>query len=195
MNNVELQTTKNVFMVLIAYLHDKLVKISATLTVKNKHQNLILTEPKIFSPGEVKNPPDTVINPGEISDSTEFTAGSGQDSRGIISYKIIGQRGPNSNPLYLIVTWKVKLSGENSININVREYEEFPSLDKSLLKELHRGNTGSTCPNKTVKYHDNRHDFIVTGIIDNKSNAKIKITLSQNFQNTEITEPIEVPDT
>ncbi|RGB33198.1 hypothetical protein C1646_669540 [Rhizophagus diaphanus] len=192
MNTVEIHITKNVFMVLIAYLHDKLVKISATLTIKNKHQNLILTEPKIFSPGEVKNPPDTVINPGEISDSTEFTAGSGQDSRGIISYKIIKQREPNSNPLYLMVTWKVKLSGENSLNINVREYGQFPSLDKSLLKELHRG---STCPNITVKYHDNRHDFIVTGIIDNKSNAKIKITLSQNFQNTGMTEPTEVPDT
>lgn len=66
----ELQATKNVFTVIIAYLHDKLVKISATLTIKNKHQNLILTEPDIYSLGEVKNPPDTVINPGEISDST-----------------------------------------------------------------------------------------------------------------------------
>lgn len=67
---IESEVIKNIIIGFLAYLRDKCTKISTTITIKNKLQNVILTEPVIFPLGEIINPPDTIINPGEISDST-----------------------------------------------------------------------------------------------------------------------------
>jgi hypothetical protein len=40
-------------------------KTSANVTISNHHQDMQLTDPEIFSPGEIKEPLNPVINPGE----------------------------------------------------------------------------------------------------------------------------------
>ncbi|GBC09558.1 hypothetical protein RclHR1_08990002 [Rhizophagus clarus] len=163
-------------------------KTSTTVTICNNHQDMTLTDPDIFSPGEIKTPLNPTINPKESPDSSKFIAKLGKfTSQGMISYKIIGQRGPNWNPLYLIVTWKVKLvAGENSICINVREYESPPLENKTneekyyLFKELHK-KTNRTYPGGTAKWDSNGAMFIVKGTIDTRSNATIKVCFDQKF--------------
>ncbi|PKY63163.1 hypothetical protein RhiirA4_432992, partial [Rhizophagus irregularis] len=82
-------------------------KTSATVTINNKHREMKLIAPEIFSPGEIENPLDWSINPGETPKSSKFFAKIGKfTSQGMITYEIFGQRGPNGSPLYLIVTWK-----------------------------------------------------------------------------------------
>ena len=45
-------------------------KSSAEVTISNKHKEINLTDPSVYSPGEIDNPLDPVIHPGESSDSS-----------------------------------------------------------------------------------------------------------------------------
>ncbi|GES85029.1 hypothetical protein GLOIN_2v1557793 [Rhizophagus clarus] len=154
-------------------------KTSATVTINNKHREMKLTDPEIFSPGEIDNPLDWTINPGEIQKSSKFFAKLGKfTSQGMISYNIFGQVGPNEKPLYLIVTWKVKLNGGgNSLGIDVLEYDEPPlkykTLDEmyDLYKELHKRNAGR----KVWPTYNNGAFFSIGGTIDTKY---VYVTLS-----------------
>ncbi|RGB38429.1 hypothetical protein C1646_665383 [Rhizophagus diaphanus] len=162
-------------------------KTSATVTINNKHREMRLIAPEIFSPGEIENPLDWTINPGEPPKSSKFFAKLGKfTSQGMITYEIFGQKGSNGSPLYLIVTWKVKLNGKNnSIGIDVLEYEKHPLKDKSLeekyamYKELHKRNAGQ---NEWPTYNNGAF-FSVGGTMDTKRNAKIIITFDHNRRN------------
>ncbi|CAB4483174.1 uncharacterized protein OCT59_003743 [Rhizophagus irregularis] len=153
-------------------------KTMTTVTISNNHQEMKLTDPDVFAPGEMNNPLNPTITPGQTPNSS-FT------SQGMISYKIIGQTGPNWDPLYLIVTWKVKLiAGENSICINVREYQSPPLENKTseekyyLFKELHK-KENRIYPGGTAMWEDDGSIFIVKGTIDNMSDATIKVSFDQ----------------
>ncbi|GBC09824.1 hypothetical protein RclHR1_09140004 [Rhizophagus clarus] len=162
-------------------------KTSATVTINNKHQEIKLTDPEIFSPGEIDNPLDWTINPGETPKSSKFSSKLGKfTSQGMITYNIFGQAGENGNPLYLIVTWKVKSNTDgNSLGIDVLECEDPPLKNKTinemydLYKEFHKRNAGRkvwpTCNNGAF--------FIVGGTIDTKRKAKIIITFDHNHEN------------
>ncbi|CAB4446949.1 unnamed protein product [Rhizophagus irregularis] len=163
-------------------------KTMATVTISNNHQDMQLTDPDVFAPGEMNNPLNPTITPGQTPNSSKFVSKLGRfTSQGMISYKIIGQTGPNWDPLYLIVTWKVKLiAGENSICINVREYQSPPLENKTpeekyyLFKELHK-KENRIYPGGTAKWDDDSSLFIARGTIDNMSNATIKVSFDQQL--------------
>ncbi|RIA83515.1 hypothetical protein C1645_458795 [Glomus cerebriforme] len=108
-------------------------------------------------------------------------------SRGMISYEILGQKGHNWNPLYLIVTWKVKLIGKNSLSVNVLEYKPPPLENKTreekvnLYKKIHKQN--KTYPETTAKWptNDNGSIFSVRGRIDTKYMSTLKALLVFSF--------------
>lgn len=45
-------------------------KTRATVTISNNHQYMQLTDPDVFAPGEMKNPLDPTIIPGQIPNSS-----------------------------------------------------------------------------------------------------------------------------
>ncbi|CAB4377860.1 unnamed protein product [Rhizophagus irregularis] len=139
-------------------------KTRASVIISNNHHDMQLTNPANFSPGDMRNPLDPTITPGQTPNSSNFIAKLGNfTSQGMISYKIVGQMGPNWNPLYLIITWKVKLiAGENSICIN----------------ELHK-KENRIYPGGTAMWEDDGSIFIVRGTIDNMSDATIKVSFDQ----------------
>ncbi|CAG8742257.1 uncharacterized protein OCT59_003744 [Rhizophagus irregularis] len=161
-------------------------KTRASVTISNNHHDMQLTNPANFSPGDMRNPLDPTITPGQTPNSSNFIAKLGNfTSQGMISYKIVGQMGPNWNPLYLIITWKVKLiAGENSICINVREYQSPPLDNKTpeekyyLFKELHK-KENRIYPGGTAMWEDDGSIFIVRRTIDNMSDATIKVSFDQ----------------
>ncbi|GBC09825.1 hypothetical protein RclHR1_09140005 [Rhizophagus clarus] len=161
-------------------------RTSATVTINNKHREMKLTNPEIFSPGEIDNPLEPTINPGETPHSSRFYTRLGKfTSRGMISYNVFGQVGENERPLYLIVTWKVKFNGDNSLGIGVYEYEDPPLKNKSVIEkyDIYKDLLKRNADCKAWPTYDNGAFFSVGGTIDTRRDANIIITFDHNYRN------------